>query len=84
MRGQRMQREPGVQEAQEEVLGWTPGGGDGGDGDAQETAGEDVDGGAVTAVDEIGAGLGEQEGEDVDGAGGDEVVPVLVSIVYAE
>lgn len=46
---------------------------------AEEAGREEVEGCGVDAVDKVGSDLGREEGEEVDCAGGDEVVPGCIS-----
>lgn len=70
-----MQAELGrTQKPEEEVLAWGPGY-EGGDFDADEPAFQNIEGGFVEAVEEGGADVGCAETEEVEGAGGDEVIP---------
>lgn len=63
------------------MLAWGPVD-DCGDSDAEEAAGEDVEGCVVDAVDEKGADVGGKEAEEVEGCCGDEVVPFARLVVY--
>lgn len=49
---------------------------------ADETAGEALEGCAVKAMDEIGANLRCEEAKKIDCAGGDEVVPFKLLVIY--